>query len=91
MSKEGKIVMSFSNPGYKRAKAIFLDDEVEPKEGSILYCKLTGIPTPLGTPEHTGVYVGGNNVIELNGSGDIISVSVREFLGLDTDSPSFAR
>lgn len=39
-------------------------DKVSPVLGAILHCSLFGV-------EHTGIYVGNNNIVELNGDGTV--------------------
>ena len=46
-----------------------------PKKGSVLYCDLTG-----SFLEHSGIYVGDNRIVHLNGKGEIEAVSPAEFL-----------
>ena len=53
----------------------FLTKKVTPKPGCIMICKIAG-----GLAEHSGVYIGDDTVVELNGSGDIQEVSLAEFL-----------
>ena len=53
-----------------------LRDKVEPVEGSILYCDLV-----FGLAEHSGVYIGNNQIVHLDGSGKIEVVSPKQFLG----------
>ena len=48
-------------------------DKVNPKIGSIVHCSLMGA-------EHTGVYVGNNKIVELLGSGDVVSSSPYDFV-----------
>ena len=54
----------------------------EPTVGSLVYCQL-------GTAEHSGIYIGNKNIIELNGKGEIRKVELREFtnniLSVDKD------
>ncbi|PGH58236.1 hypothetical protein CRT60_09910 [Azospirillum palustre] len=56
---------------------------VYPKIGSIVYCDLA-----LGFCEHSGVYVGNNEIVHLDGSGYVEIVSPEKFLnrlgGLNT-------
>jgi hypothetical protein len=47
----------------------------QPAIGSVLYCDLT-----FGLSEHSGIYVGGNEIIHLNGKGIIEYVSPTEFI-----------
>lgn len=47
---------------------------VRPKPGSIVYCNLAG-PT-----EHSGVYIGDNQIVHLNRYGNIEIVSPQEFI-----------
>ena len=51
------------------------DTKVMPKKGSVLYCDLTG-----SFLEHSGIYVGDNRIVHLNGKGEIEAVSPAEFL-----------
>lgn len=50
-----------------------LKDKVTPIEGSILHCSLFGA-------EHTGVYIGNNQIVELLGSGEIRVASPSMFI-----------
>lgn len=50
-------------------------DRVYPVKGSIVYCDLA-----FGTGEHSGIYIGNNKIVHLDGSGDIETVSPRRFL-----------
>lgn len=52
-----------------------LMDRVEPIPGSIVYCDLG-----FGIAEHSGVYVGRNRIVHLDGSGRIEKVSPAQFL-----------
>lgn len=56
----------------------------EPAIGALIYCQL-------GTAEHSGVYIGNKNVIDLNRKGEIKKVSLKEFTGniLSTDKDIF--
>ena len=51
-------------------------DKVYPVEGSILYCDLL-----FGSAEHSGVYIGNNEIVHLDGTGIIEIVTPDEFLG----------
>ena len=51
------------------------DTKVMPKKGSVLYCDLTG-----SFLEHSGIYVGDNRIVHLNGKGEIEVVSPAAFL-----------
>ena len=51
------------------------DTKVTPKKGSVLYCDLTG-----SFLEHSGIYVGDNRIVHLNGKGEIEAVSPAAFL-----------
>ena len=53
----------------------FLKKKVMPEPGCIVICKIAG-----GFAEHSGVYIGDDTIVELNGSGDIQEVSFHEFL-----------
>jgi len=65
--------------GLNLAESIFdncVRDKVSyPKVGSIVYCDLA-----FGHAEHSGVYVGGNEIIHLNGKGWIEYVTPKEFI-----------
>jgi uncharacterized tellurite resistance protein B-like protein len=60
-----------------------LRKKVVPKIGSIVYCDLF-----FNTVEHSGVYIGNNTIVHLDGSGIVEAVSPEEFLsrlgGLNT-------
>ena len=45
-----------------------IKDKVLPESGCIVYCALA-----FGGAEHTGVYIGNNQIVELNGDGRIIA------------------
>ena len=53
----------------------FFKKKVAPERGCILICKIAG-----GLAEHSGVYVGDGEVVELKGNGQIRKVSFHEFL-----------
>jgi hypothetical protein len=53
----------------------FLKKKVTPTPGCIVICKIAG-----GLAEHSGVYIGDDTIVELNGSGEIQEVSFNEFL-----------
>lgn len=57
-----------------RESTTALSQEVFPKRGSIVHCKLTG------GVEHSGIYVGEGKIVELNGDGDIRKVNYNVFL-----------
>lgn len=50
-------------------------DSVTPKLGSVVYCDLA-----FGYMEHSGIYIGNNQIVHLNGDGLIESVSPKEFM-----------
>ena len=50
-------------------------DKVQPVEGSILYCDLG-----YGFAEHSGVYIGNEQIVHLNGRGRIEIVCPDEFI-----------
>ncbi|WP_263226531.1 lecithin retinol acyltransferase family protein [Pseudomonas alabamensis] len=52
-----------------------LMDQVEPIPGSIVYCDLG-----FGIAEHSGIYIGRNRIVHLDGSGKIEKVSPAQFL-----------
>ena len=55
-------------------KNIFKDNSISLKQGAIVFCKLAGEFEP------TGIFIGDNQIIELNGDGYIKKVSINEFL-----------
>ena len=55
----------------------------EPAPGTPVYCNLAIVV------EHTGIYIGDNEIVHLNGDGNIETVSPQEFLArLDGDNPA---
>jgi len=52
-----------------------LRDTVKPVVGSVVYCDLI-----FGTCEHSGIYVGNDKIVHLDGSGRIEVVSSQQFL-----------
>lgn len=50
-------------------------ENVEPVKGSIIYCDLA-----FGNAEHSGVFIGNNEIVHLDGSGVIEIVTPKEFL-----------
>ena len=55
----------------------------EPAPGTPVYCNLAIVV------EHTGIYIGDNEIVHLNGDGNIEIVSPQEFLArLDGDNPA---
>jgi hypothetical protein len=50
-----------------------LKDKVEPTLGSVLHCSLFGV-------EHTGIYIGNNEIVELLGNGKICCSTPNEFI-----------
>lgn len=64
-------------PAYNLVES-FVDafrDSVRPVPGSIVYCDLL-----MGYMEHSGVYIGNNQIVHLTGNGDIEIVSPQEFV-----------
>lgn len=60
---------------YSKLSEVFCDEvSLKNIEGAIVFCEL-GINL-----QHTGIYIGNNKIIELNGDGYIKKVSIREFL-----------
>ncbi len=58
----------------------FIDNTIRdkvksPRVGSVVYCDLTA-----GYGDHSGVYVGRNRIIHLNGDGKVESVSPKQFI-----------
>lgn len=49
--------------------------KVKPKTGSVVYCKILG-----GIAEHSGIYVGNDRIVHLNGDGWVECVSSEAFL-----------
>lgn len=52
-----------------------LRDRVTPVPGSVLYCDLA-----FGYMEHSGIYIGNNNIVHLSGRGTVEVVSPEEFI-----------
>jgi len=52
-----------------------LMDMVKPRVGSVVYCRLA-----LNQVEHTGIYIGYNKIMHLDGDGRIRKVTPKEFL-----------
>ena len=50
-------------------------DKVEPEVGSVVYCDLA-----FGYAEHSGIYIGGNQIVHLNKYGEIETVSPSSFI-----------
>lgn len=50
-------------------------DKVYPKPGSVVYCDLA-----FGYAEHSGIYVGNNEIVHLNRHGKIEKVSAKRFI-----------
>ena len=50
-------------------------DKVEPVQGSVLYCDLL-----FGYAEHSGIYIGNDEIVHLNKHGEIEIVSPEEFI-----------
>ena len=50
-------------------------DKVEPIKGSVVYCDLA-----FGFAEHSGIYIGYDEIVHLNSRGDIEIVSPKEFI-----------
>jgi hypothetical protein len=57
------------------AASHYICDRVKPKIGAVLRCDLWG-----GHADHTGIYVGGGKIVELQGNGRIACVSPDEFM-----------
>lgn len=54
-------------------------DEVKPVMGSVVFCDLA-----FGYAEHSGIYVGNDEIVHLNGNGWIEKVSAAEFMANTT-------
>ena len=54
-------------------------ESVVPRAGSIVYCDLA-----FGHAEHSGVYIGNNEIVHLNGNGRVEVVSPRSFMSNTT-------
>lgn len=54
---------------------VFMDKVCSPKIGSVVYCDLVA-----GCAEHSGIYVGSNSIIHLNGDGEVELVSSKQFI-----------
>ncbi|HNW16697.1 MAG TPA: hypothetical protein PKM15_08340, partial [bacterium] len=52
-----------------------LRDCVYPVKGSVVYCDLA-----FGSAEHSGIYIGNNEIVHLDGSGNVEIVDPKEFL-----------
>lgn len=50
-------------------------DAVDPQPGCVVYCDFH-----LGLTEHSGIYIGENKIVHLNGKGEVRAVSPRVFL-----------
>ena len=48
-------------------------DQVRPKIGSVVYCDLWAV-------EHSGIYIGDNRIVHLDGSGKIEIVTPKQFI-----------
>lgn len=48
-------------------------DKVNPKRGSILHCSMYGV-------EHTGIYIGSNQIVDLDGNGNISKKDPKRFI-----------
>lgn len=79
-------------PGYTKTEELidnFVRDKAQPVIGSILYCNLG---TGQITVEHTGIYIGNGEIVELQGKGKggkIAIVNRQQFLeGRSLDSQS---
>ena len=61
---------------YKTAKKIkkVLTPKVEPVIGSVVYCDLAEFA------EHSGIYIGNNRIVHLNGDGKVEAVTPKEFI-----------
>lgn len=53
--------------------------QVTPKMGSVVYCDLF-----LGYANHSGIYIGNNQIVHLNGQGHVDVVSPSEFIRYTT-------
>ena len=58
----------------RRASDYLFHDSVKPKIGSILHCRIL-------YGEHTGIYIGHGQVVELTGSGEVKKIPLSEFTG----------
>ena len=52
-----------------------IKDKVKPAVGSVVFCRLG-----LNQVEHTGIYIGYNKIIHLEGNGQVKTVTPKEFL-----------
>jgi hypothetical protein len=76
--KSGELLKHIDTPLLPAAKTVsekLLKDKVKPKTGSIVYCFLGA-----GFAEHSGVYIGNDEIVHLNGDGEIEAVSPAEFV-----------
>lgn len=58
-----------------------LNIKVRPLTGSVVYCKILG-----GVAEHSGIYVGNNQIVHLNGSGLVECIPPETFLDKESRS-----
>lgn len=61
----------------RKQQETLIEENYEPPPGTVVYCEL-------GPAEHSGIYVGGGKIVQLNAKGNIVSVGLSTF----TDSPA---
>lgn len=71
--KKPKPLAPLENLADRLASNLFLD-MVEPVPGSVVYCNLAE------AAEHSGIYVGRNRIVHLDGSGLVEKVSPQQFI-----------
>ena len=71
-----QVIEHFKNSLFQSFNDNVLNEKVTPVEGSVLYCDLA-----FSLVEHSGIYIGNNEIVHLDGSGVVEVVSPREFLG----------
>lgn len=59
---------------YETGNSLLLKRGVTPVLGSVVWCDLAFFA------EHSGIYVGGNKIVHLDGSGEVQLVSKKEFM-----------
>ena len=68
-----ELISTIKQSIYQNIVKNIVHDRVIPQRGSIVYCTMWGV-------EHTGVYIGNNQIVDLNGNGKIQIQSIKSFL-----------
>jgi|GEM_PF-4087905 len=55
----------------------YIFDKVQPVVGSIIYCDFI---VALSVIQHSGIYIGGGEIVHLNSAGQVEKVTVKEFV-----------